>query len=361
MTAAVVLDRVSVRYRNAPVVHRVSLKVDRGEFVTLLGPSGAGKSALLGAISGIVDPYEGEIRLAGQGVDSTTPEHRGVALVSHRSPLAGFLTAAENVAAGLGHLGLERFEISHRVAESLRLVELGSVATRLAGELNDWQSRRVAIARAIAATPRVLLLDEPYESLGEPDRGAMRHLVRDLQMRLGVTTIAATTCRDDAIAVSDRIAVMLDGRLVQIGRPRDFHVRPKRPDVAAYFGWVVLDGTERDGGLDTPAGRLPLPVDARPCRSCGFRPEAATIIAARLLRERNDTCALRGLVIRRIDLGSVVRFVVALGSTAKVAIEVAREDEAATTIDADSRAEVYLCVLREAVTFFSGGQGKDPK
>ena len=232
------LDLIDLRkaYGAVQVVDGVHLSAAPGEFVTLLGPSGCGKTTTLRCIAGFVTPDAGDIRIDQESVLRTKPAQRNFGVVFQNYALFPHLTVHENIAYGLQSRAVPRDEIRKRVVEALSMVRLTGLERRLPRELSGGQQQRVALARAIVIRPRLLLLDEPLANLDAKLRQELRSLIRDVQRAHATTAIYVTHDHAEAMALSDRIAVMRHGRIAQIGTPRDIYRRPFDPYVAAFTG-----------------------------------------------------------------------------------------------------------------------------
>jgi putative spermidine/putrescine transport system ATP-binding protein len=237
------LRAVSHRYGQVLAVDDVSLDVAEGEFLSLLGPSGCGKTTLLRMIAGFVEPARGEILVAGKAMRGVPPAARNLGLVFQNYSLWPHMTVAENVAFGLAGRGLARNERRARVEECLSLVQLEGMAGRYPKELSGGQQQRVALARALAYRPTLLLLDEPLSALDRKLRVELQSQLRRLQRELGVTTILVTHDQDEAIGLSNRIAVLRAGRIEHLGTPPEVYTRPATAFVAEFMGRAsLLDG-----------------------------------------------------------------------------------------------------------------------
>ena len=240
---AVELVDVSKGYGGAPVVDRVSLAIRAGEFFALLGPSGCGKTTTLRMIAGFADPDAGEIRIAGARANDVPPHRRDVNLVFQNYALFPHLTVARNVAFGLEMQRVARAEIRTRVQEALSMVRMGELGARMPGQLSGGQQQRVALARALVTRPAVVLLDEPLGALDQKLRLEMQLELRALQRRVGLTFIHVTHDQEEALALSDRLAVMHRGRVAQLGTPEEVYDRPATRFVADFLGESnFLDG-----------------------------------------------------------------------------------------------------------------------
>ena len=220
----------------------VTLDVRPGELIVLLGPSGCGKTTTLRMIAGFVPPSAGDIRLDGASIAALPPHRREMGIVFQSYALFPHLTVARNVAFGLEMRRMARAATQARVAEMLRLVKLEAFASRLPRQLSGGQQQRVALARALAIHPRVLLLDEPLSNLDAALRQEMAREIRILQRRGGITTIMVTHDQTEAMAMADRLVVMHEGRVQQIGTPEQVHSRPANPFVARFIGGSNIVG-----------------------------------------------------------------------------------------------------------------------
>lgn len=311
-------------------IHEVSLVVEAGEFFTLLGPSGCGKTTTLRCVAGLESPDSGEILLDGQVVFSrrknlSVPPHlRDLGMVFQSYAIWPHMNVFDNVAYplryGVGHRLREK-DIRSRVIEALQLVHMEQVANRSATQLSGGQQQRVALARALSRRPRVLLLDEPLSNLDAKLREEMRVELRDLLRRLGTTAVYVTHDQMEALAMSDRIAVMLDGRVVQEGTPQEIYLRPQHKFVASFVGSINflngrLKSKEPDTGavVETSVGqilcRCPAAAGEGQAVTIGIRPESVTVS-----QSLNDILpnTFHGEVSRVVFLGDVVAGEVSVG------------------------------------------------
>ena len=246
------LHGVSRRYGSVVALHPTDLAVEEGEFLTLLGPSGCGKTTTLRIVAGFVPPSEGRVQIGEDDVTGLPPNRRQIGMVFQDYALFPHMTVAENVAFALRERRVPGAAVDARVKELLELVQLPGFAGRLPGQLSGGQQQRVALARAIAHPPRVLLMDEPLGALDQKMRESMQAELRRIQQRLGITTIFVTHDQAEAMAMSDSIAVMSAGRVVQRGTARDVYDRPATRFVAEFVGQLnVLDAVVlgEEGGL----------------------------------------------------------------------------------------------------------------
>jgi ABC-type Fe3+/spermidine/putrescine transport system ATPase subunit len=256
-----VVQGLSKRYPGAaaPVLDRLDLTIESGSLTALLGPSGCGKTTALKLIAGLLSPDAGDIRLGEASIRDLAPERRGVAMVFQNPLLFPHLTVAGNVGFGLKMRGLGAAEVTARVDAMLAMVQLAGLGHRRPAQLSGGQQQRAALARALVLQPNLLLLDEPLSSLDAGLRDEMRDLIRSLQRETGITTLIVTHDQAEAVALSDRIALLLDGRLAQHAAPQDFYRRPASMAVARFFGGVNFLAGRVEGALfHGPFGVLPL-------------------------------------------------------------------------------------------------------
>jgi spermidine/putrescine ABC transporter ATP-binding subunit len=251
--AEVVLERVCKRYGRAVAVRGVDLRVAPGEFVTLLGPSGCGKTTCLRMVAGFVAPDSGRVVMAGRDVTSAPPYRRNTGMVFQSYALFPHKTVAANVAFGMKVRGVGRTEMAERTREALRLVRLEQLADRFPSELSGGQKQRVALARAVVIRPQVLLLDEPLGALDLKLREELQVEIKRVQSTLDITTLFVTHDQGEALGMSDRIAVMRDGEIVQLDSPHALYERPNSCYVANFVGrtnLIEVTVAGRDGSGD---------------------------------------------------------------------------------------------------------------
>jgi spermidine/putrescine transport system ATP-binding protein len=240
MTDAIEIAAVTKRFGTFTALDAVSFAIGDNEFFTLLGPSGCGKTTLLRCIAGFEDVTSGEIRLFGQNIATLEPNHRPVNTVFQHYALFPHMTVVENVAFGLKMKGMAVADRLARAGEMLEMVHLSAFADRLPGQLSGGQQQRVALARALAPAPKVLLLDEPLSALDLKLRQAMRVELKSLQEQTGITFVFVTHDQEEALTMSDRIAVMSAGQVQQIGTPREIYEAPVNRFVADFIGETNL-------------------------------------------------------------------------------------------------------------------------
>jgi putative spermidine/putrescine transport system ATP-binding protein len=260
------IDRVEIRdltkrFGDVMALSAFDLDVHGGEFMSLLGPSGCGKSTALNCLAGLMEPDAGQILLDGEDLAPVPPERRGFGVVFQSYALFPHLTVARNVAFGLEMTGVRPDEVARRVRQTLALVHLEETAGRYPGQLSGGQQQRVALARALVIEPRLLLMDEPLSNLDAKLRVEMRLEIRRLHQTLGLTTFYVTHDQEEALSLSDRLALMQNGTLRQVGTPEEVYLRPRSAFVANFFGYrnlfrVRVESVRASGRADvaTPSG-----------------------------------------------------------------------------------------------------------
>lgn len=236
MSHSVIIKNAVKKYGDFTAVNGISLEIKQGEFFTLLGPSGCGKTTLLRMIAGFNTVDGGEICFDEKVINNVPAHKRDIGMVFQNYAIFPHLNVAENVAYGLKARKVPKDEIGPRVAEALKMVQIDALKDRKPNELSGGQQQRVALARAFVIEPGVLLMDEPLSNLDAKLRVQMRTTIKKLQRRLGITTIYVTHDQEEALAISDRIAVMKDGNIMQVGAPDEIYRKPANPFVANFIG-----------------------------------------------------------------------------------------------------------------------------
>jgi ABC-type Fe3+/spermidine/putrescine transport system ATPase subunit len=264
----------------ATAVQDLNMKVADGEMLVLLGPSGSGKTTTLRLIAGLLKPTQGDLLFNGRSILKTPPEKRGAVMVFQHYMLFPFMSVGDNVAFGLKIKNYNKSKIREIVADALEAVQLPGFERRWPDELSGGQRQRVALARALVVKPNLLLLDEPLSNLEPGLREELREMIRSLQQQAGITTLFVTHDQMEAVAIADRIALLFDGRLHQIGRPRDFYEQPVNEQVARFFGGVnFLPGVKQGRVVETAVGPLEVTHNTVPDGKVlvTIRPEAIEI------------------------------------------------------------------------------------
>ena len=324
--AGIDIRGVNLSYGTTHVLKDVNLSVEPGEFFAFLGPSGCGKTTLLRLIAGFNMAQTGSVTVGGQEISALPPWKRDVGMVFQSYALWPHMSVAKNVAFGLEERRLPKDEIARRVDEALDLVNLRHLKDRKPSQLSGGQQQRVALARTIAIRPKVLLLDEPLSNLDAKMRVQVRRELRDLQQALGITTIFVTHDQEEANTICDRIAVMNDGVVQQVGTPMALYDRPVNLFVAGFLGTAnLIDGRIEAGqfrlsGGDTLPARAEAP--SGPAKAM-FRPQNARLASAASAAPAEGV-ALPGEVLHSEFLGASVRYAVAVGGNT-ILIDVAHQ------------------------------------
>ena len=314
---SVELQDVTKRFGTMVAVDRLNLSVKPGEFLSLLGPSGCGKTTTLRMLAGFEQPDEGLIRISGQPVQGIPPYKRDVNTVFQAYALFPHMTVAENVAYGLRQKGVAKSEIATRVAEALDMVKMSKLAERKPRQMSGGQQQRVAVARALVNRPSVLLLDEPLGALDRKLREEMQIELKLLQSQLGITFIFVTHDQEEAMSMSDRIAIMLEGHIEQLADPETVYERPASAFVAGFIGrnnfWTGTssgNGVKADDGTVFVVARPDEHVASGAPALAAIRPENLTLHAADPGAAAN---VLQGEVAGVSHFGDTLQYVVRTG------------------------------------------------
>lgn len=297
-----VLNNLTKRYGTTAAVDGLNLEISQGEFISLLGPSGCGKTTTLQMIAGFVEPTAGSIILNGRDMNRIPANKRGLGIVFQNYALFPHMTAAQNVAFGLEMQGVSRAECADRVVETLKLVGLGHLADRYPARMSGGQQQRVALARALVIKPAVLLLDEPLSNLDAKLREEMQLELRSIQRSIGTTTVLVTHDQSEALALSDRIVVMNQGRVEQIAEPYAAYEQPNSEFVGGFLGKANIFQVQHEHTSSVPAIRIAealilLDGVAMPGKSVIVRPE-------KILFSTAHPQALPGIVKTRVFQGN---------------------------------------------------------
>ncbi len=318
------LKNIDLSYGDTQVIKNVSLEINQGEFFAFLGPSGCGKSTLLRLIAGFEQCQRGEVFLGDEEVSGLPPWKRNVGMVFQNYALWPHMTIRKNVAFGLEERKVAQSEINRKVNDALELVGLQDYAERRPNQLSGGQQQRVALARTIIVEPKVLLLDEPLSNLDAKLRVHMRQELLELQRKLSLTTIFVTHDQEEANTTSDRIAVLKDGIVQQVGAPMELYDYPDNLFVAKFLGTAnILQGTISQQGNDTLFnGNNGLQVsllsaDVEGSKSIVFRPQNLKICA-----DMTESVDFQGKIKIREFLGNIVRYEIEAGAQTLIVDEV---------------------------------------
>jgi putative spermidine/putrescine transport system ATP-binding protein len=316
--AFVELIDVQKRFGRHPAVDSFSLGVEEGELVTFLGGSGCGKTTTLRMIAGFETPTDGRILIKGADVLEVPPNRRGVGMVFQNYALFPNMTAAQNIGFGLKVAGRHPREQQERVQEMLALIHMEEYGVRYPHQMSGGQQQRVALARALAVHPSVLLLDEPLSALDAKIRVRLRTEIRAIQKKLGITTIYVTHDQEEALSISDRVVVMKDGKIEQVGTPFEIYNNPATAFVASFIGssnvlrGLLVDPAGGKVSVDGQEIRTAHPLSGRIGEELKLTLRPESLVLHNGVASNNH---LRGTLVNVIFLGSIVRLVVSTGSS----------------------------------------------
>ena len=338
---------VSKSFGDVRAVDHVSFEVAQGEFYSLLGPSGCGKTTTLRLIAGFELPDDGQILLQGQPVHDVPPNRRRVNTVFQQYALFPHLTVEDNVAYGLKQAKVSKSELTKRLDEALRRVRLEELRQRRPRELSGGQQQRVALARALINEPTVLLLDEPLAALDLKLRKAMQKELKKLQERVGITFVYVTHDQEEALTLSDRIAVMNDGHILQEGTPQEIYERPRTRFVADFIGQTnFFEGSvEDDGDVIVVRDDTGLSIRCAPVNFARRGGKVAVSVRPEKIAPLNGATppanVFEGTFVRRTYLGDLVQYHVLLPGGRELTVQRQNErDDLASQWDVGQRVEV---------------------
>ena len=319
MGVSIEIDNVTKAYQNTVVIEGLSATIQPGEFFTLLGPSGCGKTTLLRMIIGFNSIEAGEIRVDGKRINDIPTNKRNMGMVFQNYAVFPHMDVRDNVAYGLKNRGVGKTERYERVDEILRLVKIDQYANRMPAQLSGGQQQRVALARAIVIQPDVLLMDEPLSNLDAKLRVEMRNVIKRIQHEVGITTVYVTPDQEEALAISDRIAVMNGGVIQQIGTPKFIYQRPANEFVSGFIGLSnFVDASYKDGVIDFGNFyRVPLKLsDAAGSEvRAAIRPEEFII-------KKSDETGIPATINSSVFLGMTLHYFATLNNGQEVEIVV---------------------------------------
>ena len=331
--SGVILKNVVKRFGNFTALHELDLEIHEGEFLSLLGPSGCGKTTTLRLIAGFIQPSEGSILLGEEDVTRVAPQHREIGMVFQDYALFPHMTIAENIGFGLKERKYSKSQIDTRVKELLDLIRLSDVGDRYPAEVSGGQQQRIAVARAVAYPPRVLLMDEPLGALDLKLRETMQIELRRIQQELKITTVYVTHDQTEAMNMSDRIVVMNTGRIEQIGTAEKIYNDPHTRFVADFVGQInLLAATVKGEDKDCLNANV-FGADVKipnyggkqgDAISIAIRPEHLTLGNSGAVTENANT--LDGTLSGRTFAGNLIRLFVDIGSDNPIVIETRPQD-----------------------------------
>ena len=353
MSVKIKIKHAVKRYGASTVIPDLSLEIKEGEFFTLLGPSGCGKTTLLRMIAGFNTIEGGDFYFNGKRINEIDPSQRNIGMVFQNYAIFPHLSVKRNVAFGLKNRKLPRDHIESETRKFLELMKIDEYKDRMPSNLSGGQQQRVALARALVIQPDVLLMDEPLSNLDAKLRVEMRFAIKEIQNRVGITTVYVTHDQEEAMAISDRIAVMKDGVIQHIGKPKDIYQRPANLFVATFIGRtnllearLVVEGGESKlrfpGGYEVKLGNVRAEFMQDRNVIASIRPEEFVI-------STESNAGLRTIVDSSVFLGLNTHYFVHLDTSQQV--EIIQESKIDEIIPGGS--EIYLTVKPEKINVFS--------
>lgn len=302
------LQNITIGYNNQAVISNLSLTVHEGELLSLLGPSGVGKTTLLKTIAGLTPPLNGEISIDGKNLTKIPAEQRDTVLLFQKPLLFPFLTVSENIGFGLKMKKWEQKRITAQAEEMMELTEIATLGDKKPHQLSGGQQQRVALARALVLQPSILLLDEPFSNLDAELRQKMQNLIQHLHQQTATTMLFVTHDQSESFIISDRIALLIDGRIHQVDTPEKLYKLPSSPEVANFFGNPnILSGTINEGILHTARLKIPVDLANNTFIQAVIRPEDIAISTVQ------ETNSISGTIIHKRFEGALTRLTIDLG------------------------------------------------
>ncbi len=309
------LEKLTIKYTTKPVIQNLSIAINDGEMVSLLGPSGVGKTTILKAIAGLLPPASGCIRINGERVDHLAADKRDVVLIFQKPLLFPFLDVYQNIGFGLKMAKISKGIAHKRIDKIMQITGLERLKNRRIHQLSGGQQQRVALARGLVLEPSVLLLDEPLSSLDAELRLQMRELICSIQAQTGTTMLFVTHDQSEALAISDRICLLLDGRLRQTGTPTELFYRPADAEVARFFGCAnFIAGQIHNGVFMSGAIRCSTLLDDSPQAFAVIRPEDIVVCP------RQAPEGMAGVVVQIQFEGPTTRLTIEAGQSTFTAL-----------------------------------------
>ncbi|WP_420111686.1 ABC transporter ATP-binding protein [Pseudactinotalea sp.] len=351
MSVAISISDVVKRYGDTTVIPDLSLDIGRGEFFTLLGPSGCGKTTLLRMIAGFNTIEAGDIHFNEQRINDVEPSKRRIGMVFQNYAIFPHLSVRKNVEFGLRNMDFPRKDVRDKAQEYIELVQIERWADQMPDRLSGGQQQRVALARALVTSPEVLLMDEPLSNLDAKLRVEMREVIREIQKRVGITTVYVTHDQEEAMAVSDRIAVMRDGVIQQLGTPRELYHRPANMFVSGFIGRTnVLDGQLllKDGVAHVTVAGADLVIPDLPGAASAVGPVRVAVRPEEFVLDTRASSGIPATIDHGVFLGLNTHYFLTL--KVGTAVEAVQESEFDESLEPGT--EVFLDIKRHKVNVF---------
>lgn len=351
MSVTITITNAAKRYGDTTVIPNLSAQIGSGEFFTLLGPSGCGKTTLLRMLAGFNTVEAGDIHFNETRINDVEPSKRRIGMVFQNYAIFPHLSVRKNVEFGLRNMDFPRKDVRDKAQEFIELVQIERWADQMPDRLSGGQQQRVALARALVTSPDVLLMDEPLSNLDAKLRVEMREVIREIQKRVGITTVYVTHDQEEAMAVSDRIAVMKDGEIQQLGTPRELYHRPANMFVSSFIGRTnTLDGqlAVRDGEAHVVVAGADLVIPDLHAAEEAAGPVKVAVRPEEFVLDPTATTGISAVVDHSVFLGVNTHYFLTLpDGTALEAIQESEFDESL-----EPGAQVFLDVKRHKVNLF---------
>jgi iron(III) transport system ATP-binding protein len=356
MSVSISINNVIKKYDDETIINGLSLNIRKGEFFTLLGPSGCGKTTLLRMIIGFNSIEGGTISIDNRVINDIPPSKRNIGMVFQNYAVFPHMSVEKNVAFGLKNRKVPKDEIAKKVEKILGIVKIEKLRTRMPAALSGGQQQRVSLARAIVIEPEVLLMDEPLSNLDAKLRVEMRNAIKEIQHKIGITTVYVTHDQEEALAVSDRIAVMNGGVIQQVGKPKDIYQRPANVFVSTFIGLSnILQGTLQDDPADAAVKRLTFSngysVTIRNIRGTITGKKAVKIsVRPEEFEIRRDGTGIRAEIRHSVFLGVSIHYFMVTENRQEIEVIQHAEDD----IQYDVGEKVVLTVKPNRINIFDG-------
>lgn len=338
--AYIKFENINKSYEKKAVLHDINISIEKGEFITLLGPSGCGKTTLLRCLAGLENVEQGHIFLDEKDITYTLSKARNISMIFQQYSLFPTMTVFRNIAFGLKMKKLNKKDIKAKVMKALEMVDLVGSENKYPGQLSGGEQQRVALARSIVTESKVLLLDEPFSAIDAKLRKALQIKIKEIHNELGMTTVFVTHDQEEAMGMSDRIYLINDGKIEQMGTPMDLYLNPQTPFVASFMGHYNLLSGEAFNRL--------IDFDREKIGYYAIRPETIELSLSDWTEKTEDFYYLEGIIKRVIPQGNIIRYT-ALIHEVLLDIDVLFE----TDKQYDRQEKVYIKIQKDKIIYFN--------
>lgn len=338
--AYIKFENINKSYEKKDVLHDINISIEKGEFITLLGPSGCGKTTLLRCLAGLEKVEQGHIFLDEKDITYTLSKARNISMIFQQYSLFPTMTVFKNIAFGLKMKKLNKKDMKTKVMKALEMVDLVGSENKYPGQLSGGEQQRVALARSIVTESKVLLLDEPFSAIDAKLRKALQIKIKEIHNELGMTTVFVTHDQEEAMRMSDRIYLINDGKIEQMGTPMDLYLNPQTPFVASFMGHYNLLSSEASNRL--------IDFDREKIGYYAIRPETIELSLSDWTEKTEDFYYLVGIIKRVIPQGNIIRYT-ALIHEVLLDIDVLFE----TDKQYDRQEKVYIKIQKDQIIYFN--------